>query len=142
MEKNILALDIGKVRCGVAISRSGIISTPLQAIKVINEDYKIINKYINELLNKEKVETIVIGYPLYPSGDKCEMTSVVEKIKEDLEKDFPNMKFVFQDERNSTTDASDLLHMQGKSSKKQKDIIDSTAACVILTRYIEKTNNK
>ena len=140
MEKNILALDIGKARCGVAISRSGILTTPLVAIQITNFDYKIINNHIKDLLNSEKIETIVIGYPLYPSGDKCEMTEVVENIKIDLEKDFPNIKFVFQDERNSTTDASSLLHEQGKNAKKQKEIIDSAAACVILERYLEKVN--
>ena len=140
MEKNILALDIGKARCGVAISRSGIITTPLEAIQITNLDYKVISSHIKNLLSIEKIETIVIGYPLFPSGDKCEMTPIVEEIKEDLEKKFTNIKFVFQDERNSTTDASSLLHDQGKNAKKQKEIIDSASACVILTRYLEQVN--
>lgn len=139
MEKNILAIDLGKHTCGLAISRSGILSTPLKSFSVSNNDYLPLIKHIQELSTIEKIEVIVLGYPLFPSGDKCEMTPIVESFNEELSKVFPNLKIVYQDERNSTTDASELLHQQGKNAKKQKEIIDSASACVILDRYISKT---
>ena len=140
MEKNILSIDLGKHTCGLAISRTGILSSPLNPFTISNLNYSLLIAYLINLSKVEKIETIVIGYPLYPSGDKCEMTSIVEKFKEDLEKVFTNIKIEFQDERDSTLQASEFLHMQGKNSKKQKQYIDSAAACVILDRYIKKVN--
>ena len=141
MEKNILSIDLGKHTCGLAISRTGILSSPLSPFTISNLDYSPLIDYLIKLSKVEKIETIVIGYPLYPSGDKCEMTSIVEKFKEDLEKVFTNIKIEFQDERDSTLQASEFLHLQGKNSKKQKQYIDSASACVILDRYINRVNN-
>ncbi len=42
------------------------------------------------------------------------------------------------DERNSTVEASEILHSDNKNSKKQKSIIDSAAAMVILERYLKQ----
>ena len=141
MKKNILAIDLGKHTCGLAISRSGIFSTPLKSFKIENNDYLPLVNHLKELSQVEKIETIVLGYPLFPSGDKCEMTLVVEEFSHELKKEFIGINIQYQDERNSTVDASEILQSIGKNSKKQKEIIDSTSACVILDRYLKKVNN-
>ena len=90
------------------------------------------------VIKGEKIEHIVIGLPLYPSGDRCEMTPIVEAFKEKITPLFENIDIVFQDERDSTLEASEILHENNKNSKKQKNIIDSHAALVILERYLKK----
>ena len=84
----------------------------------------------------EKVETFVIGYPLFPSGDPCEMTPIVEDFILLLQKEFPGIPVQKQDERNSTVEAAALLHELGINAKKQRKTIDSAAAGVILKRYL------
>lgn len=138
MIKNILSLDLGKGSLGVAISRSGMFVSPLPNIRFHAGDYDECLKMLLKEIELEKVEHIVIGLPLYPSGDPCEMTPVVEMFIEKLKLVFPNIDIEKQDERNSTVEASEMLHSNNKNSKKQKAVIDSAAAMIILERYLRK----
>ncbi|MCI5669631.1 MAG: Holliday junction resolvase RuvX [Candidatus Enterosoma sp.] len=136
MKKNLLALDLGKGSLGVAISRSGMFITPITNLRFHAMQFSEAIDYLKELLMVEKVETFVLGLPLFPSGDDCEMTSVVRQFAEMLKENFPDIEIVFQDERYSTLEASSVLHKQGQNSKKQHKGIDAAASCVILKRYL------
>ncbi len=137
MKKNLLALDLGKGSMGVAISRSGMFITPITNLRFHAMQFQEPIDYLKELLVTEKVETFVLGLPLFPSGDDCEMTVIVRKFAEMLKKEFPDIEIVFQDERYSTIEASSVLHKQGQNSKKQHKGIDAAASCVILERYLK-----
>ena len=137
MEKNILAIDLGKGSIGLALSRSGMLVTPLREVRFPAAHYGMAIAAIKELLMLERIESFVIGYPLFPSGDPCEMTPIVESFIAKLQESFSGIPVHKQDERNSTVEASALLHEQGKKAKKQKRNIDSAAAAVILTRYLK-----
>lgn len=136
--KNILAIDLGKGSVGLALSRSGSLVTPLKEVRFPGGHYEAAISAIKELLVIEKVERFVIGYPLFPSGDPCEMTPIVEDFIDRLNDSFPDIPVEKQDERNSTVEAAALLHQQGKNAKKQKKNIDSAAAAVILMRYLKR----
>lgn len=136
MKKNILALDLGKGSLGISISRSGLFVTPLINLRFKAMDFDTPLAYLGDLLEKEKVETFVIGYPTYPSGDPCEMTEVVTGFIVLLKKAFPGIPVMLQDERYSTSEASVLLHDAGKNSRKQHKSIDAAASAVILERYL------
>lgn len=136
MKKNLLCLDLGKGSLGVAISRSGMLVTPIENYRFHMMKFDEPIAYLKELLKKEKVETFVLGLPLFPSGDDCEMTSIVKDFASLLKENFPSIEIVFQDERYSTLEASSTLHEKGQNSKKQHKTIDRTAACIILERYL------
>lgn len=136
MKKNLLALDLGLGSLGVAISRSGMFITPIADYRFHTRRWEEPLSYLQELLQKEKVETFVLGLPSYPSGDPTEMTYVVKEFARLLNERFPNVELIFQDERYSTVEASALLHGQGQNAKKQHKGIDAAAACVILERYL------
>ncbi len=138
MIKNILAIDLGKGSVGLALSRSGSLVTPLRETRFPGGEYDYAIAAIKELLLIEKVEHFVIGYPLFPSGDPCEMTPIVEDFILMLNDAFPSIPVEKQDERNSTVEAAALLHQQGKNARKQKKNIDSAAAAVILMRYLKR----
>lgn len=138
MKSHILSLDLGKGSLGVAISRSGMFVTPLENIKFHAGDYEEALKILKDRVAYEKIEHIVIGLPTYPSGDPCEMTPVVMAFIPKLQNLFPNIEIETQDERNSTVEASEIMHQGGKNAKKQKANIDSYAAMVILERYLKK----
>ena len=137
MQKNILSLDLGKGSLGMAISRSGMFVTLLENLRFAATHYEEALKGVKKVFERESVEHIVIGLPLYPSGDPCEMTPIVEEFILMLEEAFPGVDIHKQDERNSTVEASSLLHEQGKNAKKQRKSIDSAAAGVILRRYLK-----
>ena len=136
--KNILAIDLGKGSIGLALSRSGSLVTPLKEVRFPATHYEHAIAAIRELMLVEKIEHFVIGYPLFPSGDPCEMTPIVEDFILSLNEAFPAIPVEKQDERNSTVEAAALLHQQGKNAKKQKKNIDSAAAAVILMRYLKR----
>jgi len=139
MLTNILALDLGKRSLGLAISRSGILVSPLPNLHFENCDFNDCIKKLQKAIEYEKIEHIVIGLPLYPSGDECEMTPIVKKFVENrLKPLFPNIEIEFMDERDTTLEASEVLHMNNMNAKKQKSIIDSAAAMMILERYLRK----
>lgn len=136
MKQNILSLDLGRASLGVAISRSGMFITPLKNIHYRMDDIDDCLSQLKELTVLEKIDTIVIGYPYYPSGDMSEMAVNVDKFIPRLNELFPNREIIKVDERNSTVEASQMLHSNNKNSKKQKNIIDSAAAMIILERYL------
>ena len=137
MKKNLLALDLGKGSLGVAISRSGMLVTPLENLRFHAMQYQEVIDYLKELLVVERVETFVLGLPLFPSGDPCEMTEQVYRFAEMLKENFPEIEIVYQDERYSTVEASSYLSDNGKNKKAQRKTIDRTASCVILERYLK-----
>ncbi len=137
MIKNILALDLGKGSLGLSISRSGMLVTPLPNLKFHMGDYDECLRMLKKATEYEIIEHIVIGLPLYPSGDPCEMTPIVEEFITRLQQEFPRADITKVDERNSTVEASEMLHLNNKNSKKQKAIIDSAASMIILERYLK-----
>lgn len=138
MIENILAIDLGRKTMGIAISRTGEFVTPLDNPHFDLDCYDEDIEYLKDLFKEEKIEHIVIGYPLYPSGDPCKMTPVVDSFIKLLNDNFPNVDVIKQDERESTKDASSYLSRNGYNMKKQKEMIDMAAACVILERYLIK----
>lgn len=138
MKTNILALDLGKGSLGLAISRSGILVSPLPNLRFHMMDYDECRKLLKKAVEYEKIEHIVIGYPLYPSGDPCEMTPLVDAFIPKLQKMFPKADITKVDERGSTVEASEMLHMNNMNSKKQRGMIDSAAAMIILERYLKQ----
>lgn len=140
MIKNILAFDVGKTSLGIAISRTGFLVSPVANLRFKNLDYSTSIEFIKDLLKKEYIENFVIGLPLFPSGDECEMTSIARNFADILKRNFPNIDQYFQDERYSTIEASEILHQSGANCKKQGKKIDETSSCVILERFLKKVN--
>ncbi len=140
MLMNIISLDLGRSSLGLAISRSGMFTTALPNLHFAPDDYDDCLAQFLKIAKTERIEHIVMGYPLYPSGDECEMTPIVKAFAKKLQPHFPNIEIKFQDERNTTVEASEMLHLNKKNSKKQKMIIDSAAAQIILERYLRSIN--
>lgn len=137
MEKNLLSIDLGKGSIGLAISRSGMFISLLPEVRFKIGHYDDALKAIKDILEIETIEHFVVGYPLFPSGDECEMTPIVKQFASSLNKLFPDILIHFQDERNTTVEAMNMFHENGIKVKKQKRKIDSGAAYIILERYLK-----
>ncbi len=137
MIKNILALDLGKGSLGMALSRSGMFVTPLNNLRFPAGQYQYAIDGIKEVMLTEDVDLMVIGLPLFPSGDPCEMTPIVISFIDRLHEAFPSVPVMQQDERNSTVEAAEMLHANGKNAKAQRKNIDSAAATIILERFLK-----
>lgn len=130
----IVALDIGGKRTGIAETDPlQIIATPKDTV----ETGKLLD-YLKDLLAKDNYETIVIGDPKNLDGGDSDNSERVRQIKAKLEKTFPTLKIVMQDERFSSKMALQSMIASGmkKMKRREKGEIDKVSAAIILQDYM------
>jgi len=130
----IISLDFGLKRTGIAITdEKQIIASPLTTVDSVQ-----LMSFLYQLITKETIETIVLGYPTRLDGSDSHITENVRLLKEALEKEFPDKSIVFQDERYSSASAMETIHLMGKAKhKKDKKLVDRVAATIILSEYLQ-----
>ena len=129
--KNILGLDVGEKRIGVALADSAVkIAVPLDTIEVDGSEIQ----NIASLVVGEKINTIVVGYPRNQAGLATSQTIYVEKFVEQLE--FLEVPIEFQDESLTSVMAEDRLKAHNRPYSKGD--IDAQAAAIILQDYMEE----
>lgn len=130
MSKNLIALDVGEKRIGVAVADTGVrIAIPYDTLEVDGGEVE----RIAELMVRNKVDTLVVGYPRNQQGEATKQTEYVERFTEQL-KDFAAI--VFQDESLTSVEAEKRLSSRGRGYSKGD--IDAEAAAIILQDYIEE----
>ncbi len=133
----IIGIDFGDKRIGIAISDPlGIIA---QGVAVIGkgatfaEDVKELKKIMKKY---ESINEIVVGLPKTMSGEIGIAAEKVLKFVEALKTAF-RIPIVTWDERLTTVQAQRALTEAGLSSKKQRKVIDKSAAFFILQNYLD-----
>lgn len=129
--RQIMALDYGDVRVGVALADENIkIAIPYGTID--NSD-RLLAEILKLVLDNNIVK-IVVGYPRNQSGEPTAQTAKVEHFFEKLQAVFDG-ETVFKDESLTSVLAEERL----KSYKKPyaKGDIDAHAATIILEDYLE-----
>ena len=128
--RNLLALDVGEKRIGVAIADSSIkIAIVFETIDVDGNEIK----RIAEIITSEDIDIVVVGYPRNQSGEPTAQTAYVEAFASQLTDIAPTI--VFQDESLTSVKAEELLNRQKKPY--EKGDIDALAASLILEDYLE-----
>ena len=129
-KKNILALDVGDRRVGVALADSQIkIAVPYGSLE---RSDKIIQQ-ITELMLDHDINILVVGYPRNQSGEATKQTESVEQFAKKLAEVEIDADLVFQDESLSSVEAERRL-----GRVKDKGEIDAEAASIILQDYLEQ----
>jgi len=129
--KQLLGLDIGAARIGVALADTGVrIAIPHGYINVDGNEVAA----IAELVISNSIDTVIVGYPRNQSGEATQQTAYVEEFAEEL-KDL-DATLVFQDESLTSVMAEQRLAARRKNY--EKGDIDSEAAAIILQDYMEQ----
>lgn len=131
----ILAIDYGKARCGIAATdEMQIIASGLETVKT-----PIVIDFLKSYFQFNKVETIVIGQPMDLRGNMSEVEGAILKFIEVLKKEFPTIQIDRFDERFTSKMASYFISQSGKSKKQRekKELIDLVSATIILQNYLE-----
>ncbi|MDD3972098.1 MAG: Holliday junction resolvase RuvX [Clostridia bacterium] len=132
----IIGIDYGEKRIGVAKSDPlGLLAHGITTIEWDRDIEKPINQ-IQQIVIQHNVEKIVLGLPLNMDDTEGEKAIKVRDFADVLKKRI-NIPVEFYDERLSTVEAHDIIHMQGKKTGKNKKRIDMVAACVILQSYLD-----
>lgn len=132
----ILAIDYGKARCGIAATDDfQIIASGLPTVETTN-----IFTFLKQYLSENKVEAIVVGLPTDLKGNLNEVEGDILKFIERFQKEFPAIVIHRFDERFTSKMASFFISQSGKSKKKreEKGLIDKVSATIILQNFLEQ----
>ena len=131
----ILALDVGDVRIGLAVSDlMGIIANPLETY--VRKDFVKDIDYIVNLAKEMEVDTIVSGLPKNLNNQDSLQTQKVREFVDKLEEAW-GKKVVFVDERFTTASAQRVLLEGNVRRGDRKKVVDKVAATIILQTYLE-----
>lgn len=130
-----LAIDVGKVRIGLAVCDiEGILATPLSAIaRSIPDDDSL--KEIAAIADENQVIEVYVGDPIALSGGTTASTKDARDFAEKLAV-WINIPVRLVDERLTTVTASSKLRLSGKDSREAKSLIDSASAVEILEQVL------
>jgi putative Holliday junction resolvase len=132
----ILSIDYGTKRTGLAVTDPlQIIPTGLDTVPTAE-----LEAYLQDYLNREEVEIIVVGEPLYPDGNPAQIHHMVVGLARKLRKLFPEVEVVMQDERFTSEEAKFVIRQSGARRKKRQDkgLVDKVSAVLILRDYLEQ----
>ena len=93
-------------------------------------------KRVKEMSDKYGIKNIVLGLPINMDGSHGFRAESSERFKEDLEKEYPDLKIYLQDERMTSISAHKTLHNMNIKEKNHKDSVDRLAACEILDFFL------
>lgn len=130
-----LGLDLGQKKLGVAIYKSGVIASFYDSLRISSEK-EMLDKVL-EIIEKEKVDKVVIGYPKNMDNSEGFRAKETEDFKKELEKHFSN-EIILEDERLTTKISENILIEGNMSRKKRKTVIDGVSAVLILQSYLDR----
>ncbi len=136
--RRIVALDIGDVRIGVAVSDpSRTIATPVEVITRVG--WGPDTRKIMEICRRYDTDFIVSGLPLNMDGTEGFQAKKVRDLCGQLEKS--GLTVVFQDERLTTVTAEDALLEGDLSRQDRKSKVDKVAAAIILEQWLHENEH-
>jgi putative Holliday junction resolvase len=132
-----LGIDVGSVRVGVALSDPyALIARPLTTLS--RDRSGADQKIIAELVREHEVVEVVIGLPLHLSGAHGAASDQATAYSVDVATLVEPVPVRLVDERLSTRAASALLAARGLDSRAQRDVVDQTAAAIILQSWLDQ----
>jgi putative Holliday junction resolvase len=135
----IVALDPGKKKVGVAVcDELQIAVRPVCVIK--REGWKKFLKQTIELLADLDAVALVIGLPYNSDGTESEMSHEARRLARNFSLSLGIPVFL-QDERLTSYEAKGLLWKHGFSEKEVRKRVDSEAAVIILSDFLEMKNH-
>ena len=129
-----VGIDYGTKRIGISISDSSqIIATSLCAI-----ENKNIFSFLKDLLEKQEVDTIVIGEAKNLDNTETDSSKQIYQFVEKLKNQFPKILIKTIDERFTSKIAFQSIIDSGikKKKRKNKSLIDKVSATIILQDYL------
>lgn len=135
-----LALDIGEVRIGIAVSdRSGRVAMPLKVLPA--QEVMSLARSFRTLVEDHEPDIIVCGRPQTMAGEDGPQAERVMKIARDIASAL-DLPVAFADERLSSSEAKRILREKGLSERKMRGKVDMVAASLFLQAWLDAQNRK
>lgn len=131
----ILGLDVGDRRVGVAVSDElGLTAQPV--LTLVRKNRRQDLGSLRRLVRKYGCNQVVVGNPLYMSGDVSPQALKAQTLARDLQCE-TGVQVTLWDERLSTTEAHRHLDAAGHQPGKRRAVIDQVAAVLILQSFLD-----
>ncbi|HEY4048785.1 MAG TPA: Holliday junction resolvase RuvX [Acidobacteriaceae bacterium] len=131
----ILGLDVGDRRIGVAVSdQLGITAQPVLTLVRTNRRQDL--RSLARLMRKYSCTEVVVGNPLYMSGDLSPQAVKAQLFAQALREEMGVVVHLW-DERLSTTEAHRHLDEAGRAPSARRAVIDQVAAVLILQAFLD-----
>ena len=131
----ILSIDFGRKRTGLAATDSlKIVANGLATVPTAQ-----VIDFIKKYMATEEVELIVVGLPRQMNGEPSESTRYLKPFRDRLRKERPAVPVEMFDERFTSTIAHRSMLDGGmkKMDRRDKAIVDTIAATIILNDYLQ-----
>jgi putative holliday junction resolvase len=144
MVKKIVSLDIGIKYVGVSSTdplwNFPVILGTLQRKQSIADDLQRLSVMLKDI----DVCGFVIGFPLTMEGHEGSFAPVVKGFERRLKELYPDIPFFRIDESLSSKEAVEIKNINSRNYRENKKSgkIDSTAAAIILERFMETSEFK
>lgn len=129
-----IGIDWGKARIGVAASNRGTsLAYPVETVPAGATELA----RLTQLVAEHGADVVYVGLPLTLSGERSLSAAYVLERAARLAAAVAPVQVRCVDERMSTVSASRSLGVAGRSTRRQRGVIDQAAAVEILTRALE-----
>jgi putative Holliday junction resolvase len=140
-----LGLDVGNRRIGVAVSDElGLTAQPVLTLErrrsgrgISREDLRSLAR----LARRFGVVGIVVGNPLYPSGELSPQAARTQAFAAELG-GLTGLPMHLWDERLTTREAHQILYEAGHARQDHRRVVDQVAATLILQSFLEAGNRE
>ena len=133
----LLGIDYGEKRIGVSVSDpTGTIASPFNTLLYNSGEDLLVQ--LQEVVISEKIEGVVVGLPIGMKGQETTQTTLVQQFVELLRRHL-DLPIHTADERLTSVAAENVLKEQKIQPSRNKAMIDSTAAALILQSFLDRT---
>ena len=134
MGGRVIALDVGDVRIGVAVSDpTGTIAQPLEVYRRVG--YGPDSRYVKALCDRYETTQVLLGLPLNMDGTLGAQAQKAQDFGRVLEEKM-GLTVFYQDERRTTVTAEQVLISGNVRREDRKLYVDKLAAAVILEQWL------
>jgi putative holliday junction resolvase len=132
-----LAVDVGSVRVGVALSDPGpVLATPLVTLSRDQRSDGDLDR-LTELVAEHEVVEVVVGLPRTLADKHGAAAEAAANYAEQLRSRIEPVPVRLADERLTTVSASRMLSQRGVRGKRQRAVVDQVAAVEILQAWLD-----
>lgn len=137
----VLCIDYGKRRCGIAVTDElRLTAGPLTTVSAAD-----VMKFVLDYVSQNRVDIVLIGRPTTLLGEPSESWAFIKSFAAGLGRRLPpGVEIMFFDERFTSAIAHQAILKGGLKRKARRDkaLVDRTAATIILTDFLESIYNK
>ena len=130
-----LALDIGEVRTGIAVSDlSGRIAMPLKVLPA--PEVANLSRSFRAILRDHEPDVLVCGLPQTMAGEEGPQVRRIREVAESVSR-VAGLPLAYADERLSSREAKRILREEGLSERQMRGKIDMISASLFLQAWLD-----